>query len=242
MKKRPFFPGRQRLLTTRFLRWLKVAMLMIVAGSVGSVLIYRFLPVYITPLMIIRSLEQIADGHKVQLDHSWVPLASISPHLSLAVVCSEDQNFYDHHGFDFVAIRKAFAEVGKGRKLVRGASTISQQTAKNVFLWSGRSWLRKGMEVYFTVLIEIFWSKERILEVYLNSIEMGNGIYGAEAAAYHYYHISARKLSKRQAAAIAAVLPSPRRYKVHPQTPYIQGRISWIIDQMRRSGRQPVTR
>jgi monofunctional glycosyltransferase len=149
----------------------------------------------------------------------------------LAVVCSEDQNFMNHSGFDMKAIEQSI-EASKQGKRLRGASTISQQTAKNVFLWPGRSWIRKGFEVYFTVLIEFVWSKERIMEVYLNSIEMGNGIYGAESAARFYFNTSAQNLSRTQAAAIAAVLPNPRKYSANPPGPYVQERISWIVGQM----------
>lgn len=186
--------------------------------------------------MLLRAGEQLAAGQKVQLQHTWVSIEAISKNLSLAVICSEDQNFIHHFGFDFKAIERSIAAARKGTKRLRGASTISQQTAKNVFLWPGRSWVRKGLEVYFTVLIEIAWSKERILEVYLNSIEMGNGIYGAEAAAQHYFKKNAKNLSRTQAAALAAVLPNPREYRAHPPSHYIRGRIEWIISQMRQFG------
>ncbi|MGB3209445.1 MAG: monofunctional biosynthetic peptidoglycan transglycosylase [Desulforhopalus sp.] len=200
--------------------------------SILFVLLFRFVPVYITPLMLIRSVEQLSEGKNFRLRHHWVPMDAISKHLALAVVCSEDQNFLNHFGFDFEAIERALQASQKGAKRLRGASTISQQTAKNVFLWPDRSWVRKGFEVYFTVLIEIFWSKERILEIYLNSIEMGKGVYGAEAAARYYYQKNAKNLSRSQAAAIAAILPNPREYSVKPPSPYIQSRIGWIIGQM----------
>jgi monofunctional biosynthetic peptidoglycan transglycosylase len=200
------------------------------------VVLFRFFPVYVTPLMLIRAAEQLATGQKLQLQHSWVSIEAISENLSLAVICSEDQNFLDHFGFDFKAIERSLDAAQKGTKRLRGASTISQQTAKNVFLWPGRSWVRKGLEVYFTVLIEIAWSKERILEVYLNSIEMGNGIYGAEAASQHYFKKNAKNLSKTQAAALAAVLPNPRKYRAHPPSRYIRSRIDWIVGQMRHFG------
>ncbi len=200
--------------------------------SLLFVLLFRFVPVYFTPLMLIRSIEQVADGKRLQLKHTWVSIDEISNNLSLAVICSEDQNFMDHFGFDFEAIERSVEASMKGTKKIRGASTISQQTAKNVFLWPNRSWIRKGLEVYFTFLIEIVWSKQRIMEVYLNSIEMGNGIYGAEAAARFYFKKSAKNLSRRQAAAIAAVLPNPREYSASPPSPYIQSRISWIVRQM----------
>ena len=173
----------------------------------------------------------------MRLKHDWVPLEEISPKLQLAVVCSEDQNYLKHYGFDFKAIEKAMKNNESGGKL-RGASTISQQTAKNVFLWPGRSYIRKGFEVYFTLLIELIWSKERIMEVYLNSIEMGKGVYGAEAAANFWFHKSAAKLSKDESAAIAAVLPAPLRYVANPPSNYVEKRKSWIKRQMSFWGNQ----
>ncbi|OFX60364.1 MAG: monofunctional biosynthetic peptidoglycan transglycosylase [Bacteroidetes bacterium GWB2_41_8] len=199
--------------------------------SIISVVLFRFIPVPITPLMVIRSVEQIFGDDELRMKHDWVSIDKISKHLPLAVVCSEDQNFMNHSGFDMKAIEQSLEASKKGKRL-RGASTISQQTAKNVFLWPGRSWVRKGLEVYFTVLIEFVWSKERIMEVYLNSIEMGNGIYGAEAAANKYWKTSAEKLSRHQAAAIAAILPNPRKYSANPPGPYVQERIGWIVGQM----------
>lgn len=187
--------------------------------------------------MLIRCVEQKVDGKKMTLKHDWVPLEEISPKLQLAVVCSEDQNYLKHYGFDFKAIEKAMKANEEGRKL-RGASTISQQTAKNVFLWPGRSYIRKGFEVYFTLLIELFWSKERIMEVYLNSIEMGKGVYGAEAAADYWFHKSAVKLSKDESAAIAAILPLPLRYVANPPSNYVAKRKSWIKQQMSYWGNQ----
>lgn len=199
--------------------------------SIVSVAVYKWVPVPITPLMLIRDVEQFKNGQGIIMEHDWVPLEDISPKLQLAVVCSEDQNYLKHFGVDWGAIQKAMKENEKGKR-VRGGSTITQQTAKNVFLWQGRSYLRKGLELWFTLLIEVFWSKERIMEVYLNSIEMGNGIYGAEAAAQHWFHKSAKKLSKDEAAAIAAILPNPLRYKANPANGYISGRKAWIKQQM----------
>lgn len=195
------------------------------------------MPVPITPLMVIRSIEQKSDGKKVRMEHDWVSLDKISPKLQLAVVCSEDQNYLKHFGFDWGAIEKAMKANEEGKKL-RGGSTISQQTAKNVFLWPGRSYIRKAFEAYFTLLIEIFWSKERIMEVYLNSIEMGDGVYGAEAAAKHWFKKSAVNLSKDESAAIAAILPSPTRYVANPPSAYISKRKSWIKQQMSFWGNQ----
>ena len=186
--------------------------------------------------MLIRCVEQMFDDKRdVKLKKDWVSLDEISPHLQLAVVCSEDQNFLNHRGFDFDAIEKAM-EHNKGHKRKRGASTISQQTAKNVFLTSGRNWLRKGFEVYFTFLIETFWSKERTMQVYLNVIEFGDGIYGAEAASQQFFHISAKKLTRQQAALLAAVLPNPRKFSAKSPSNYIRKRQSWIIGQMNNGG------
>ena len=199
--------------------------------SIVSVIIYRWVPIPLTPLMLIRDLEQMGGNNGVIMEHDWVPLEDISPKLQLAVVCSEDQNYLKHFGFDLGAIKKAMKENEQGKR-IRGASTITQQTAKNVFLWQGRSYLRKGLELWFTLLIEVFWSKERIMEVYLNSIEMGNGIYGAEAASQHWFHKSAKKLTKDEAAAIAAILPNPLRFKASPANGYISGRKAWIKQQM----------
>lgn len=199
------------------------------------VLIYRFVPVPYTPLMAIRSFEN-SDNDKFKLQHDWVPRKYISPYLELAVVCSEDQNFLKHNGFDYGAIKKAMDYNEKHTAKKRGASTISQQTAKNVFLWPGRSWIRKGFEVYFTFLIELLWPKERIMEVYLNSIEMGNGVFGAEAASQYWFNKPASKLSRANASALAAVLPNPRKYRANPPGPYIQKRIAWSLRQMRFHG------
>lgn len=187
--------------------------------------------------MLIRCVEQKADGKDMILKHDWVSLEEISPKLQLAVVCSEDQNYLKHYGFDFTAIEKAMKANEAGKKL-RGASTISQQTAKNVFLWPGRSYIRKAFEVYFTLLIELCWSKERIMEVYLNSIEMGNGVYGAEAASLYWFKKTAKKLNKDESAAIASILPNPRKYIANPAGPYIARRKEWIKKQMSFWGNQ----
>ena len=220
----------------RIYRFLWKSALGFVGLSFFFVLLFRFVPVYVTPLMVIRAAGQMFEDYKPPQRHNWVPIESISDNLALAVICSEDQNFLHHFGFDVKAIERSIEAARKGTGRLRGASTISQQTAKNVFLWPDRSWVRKGLEVYFTILIEIVWSKERILEVYLNSIEMGDGIYGAEAASRFYFQKSARNLSKSQAAAIAAVLPNPREYRANPPSPYIKSRIGWIVGQMNRFG------
>ena len=203
-----------------------------VALSVIWVVIYKYVPVPYTPLMAIRSIN---GDEKYSTKHQWKYIDEISKNLQLAVICSEDQNFLTHNGFDVKALKKAYLENQEGKRM-RGGSTISQQTAKNVFLWQGRNWLRKGLEVWFTFLIETLWSKERILEVYLNSIEMGKGVFGAEAAANYWYNTSAIKLTKDQAAGIAAILPSPLRYSANPASNYITKRKNWIQRQMRNFG------
>lgn len=202
------------------------------AISIVSVIVFRWVPIPITPLMLIRCVEQKMDDKEMKLDKTWKPLEELSPHLQLAVVCCEDQNFLNHNGFDFGAIEKAMKH-NKTHLKKRGASTISQQVAKNVFLWPSRSWVRKGFEVYFTFLIEVFWSKERIMEVYLNVIEMGDGIYGAEAASQTYFKKSAISISKRQAATIAVTLPNPRKLSAKKPTAYLNKRINWAMQQMR---------
>ena len=198
--------------------------------SVFMVVLYKYVPVPITPLMVMRSFE--GDTTAFTWKHIWIPIGEISLPMQKAVICSEDQNFLKHNGIDFNAVEHAFKENQKGKR-IRGGSTISQQTAKNVFLWAGRSWLRKGLETYFTILIELCWSKERILEVYLNSIEMGNSIYGCEAAAQFWFKKSAINLTAYEAAAIAAILPNPREYKANPASSYIQKRKTWIVKQMK---------
>lgn len=215
----------------KILKFIFKAFLGLIILSVALVLLFKWVPVPITPLMVIRNIEQHQKGLSVTWEHDWVPIEKISPNLQLAVICSEDQNFLKHKGFDIEAIEKALENNKKGKR-IKGASTISQQTAKNVFLWPTRSWLRKGLEAYFTFLIELTWSKERIMEVYLNSIEMGNGIYGAEAAAKYWYGKSAAKLTAMEAASIAAILPSPMRYKAKPASNFIAGRKQWIVRQM----------
>ncbi len=204
-------------------------------STIAVTIIYRFVAPPVTPLMIVRCAGQIFSGDKVKLSKDWVKIEDISPNLINAVVASEDNNFRSHWGFDFEAIKKAEELNKKGGKL-RGASTISQQTAKNVFLWPDRTYIRKGFEVYFTVMIELTWSKKRIMEVYLNVIEMGEGIYGAEKAAQTYFHKSAKNLNKREAAAIAAILPNPRKW--HPDKPsaYIQHKTQKIMEAMDRLG------
>lgn len=190
------------------------------ALSLISVIAFRFVPVFITPLMVIRSVSSIFGDELIGIEKDWVPLEEISPAMRAAVIKTEDYNFYEHHGFDFEAIQKAY-EYNKTHARKKGASTISQQTAKNVFLWPSRNWLRKGLEAYFTVLIEAAWPKERILEVYLNVIELGPGVYGVEAASQKYFKHSSKTLNSYQAARIAAVLPNPNRFKIDRPSNYI---------------------
>lgn len=206
--------------------------------SVGTTLLYKYVPVPVSPLMIIRLFEQMKDGEQLKLAHRWVPMDSISSELPRAVWASEDQNFFKHNGFDFEAIEKAIEESEKKGKL-RGASTISQQTAKNVFLWPSSTYTRKVFEAYFTVLIETFWSKQRIMEVYLNTIEMGRGIYGAEAVAMEHFGCHASDLNQNQSALIAASLPNPLKMNSGAPSGYMYKRQGQIKRQMRNLGPFP---
>ena len=213
------------------IRWTVVAFL---GSTILAVVALRFLPVYFTPLMFIRCYEQMTEGKSLKMKHHWVPLNKISPSLPMAVMASEDAKFLKHHGFDYQAIEHAAERNRKHpekRKL--GASTISQQTAKNVFLWPGRSWVRKGFEVYFTALIELMWPKERIMEVYLNSIEMGDGIYGADAVAEEHFGTDALSLTKAQCALIAATLPNPRKFSSKNPSAYMRKRQARIMREMK---------
>lgn len=211
-------------------------MLWFFAISILLVIVFKWVPIPYTPLMAIRAIENKWEGKDAVLSHDWVPLEEISPNLQKAVIASEDGNFLNHHGFDFQAMQKAFKNNQKGKR-IKGGSTISQQTAKNVFLWQGRSYVRKGLEAYFTVLIELIWGKERIMEVYLNSIEMGKGVYGAEEASKHWYRKSAVNLTKREAAGIAAILPNPLKYKATNSSSYIERRKDKILRNMRHVGK-----
>lgn len=218
----------------RFFKFTFKALFWLFLFSIFIVVVFKWVPVPITPLMVIKNFEK-SDEKEDGWKHDWVAIEHISKHLQLAVICSEDQLFLKHHGYDIKAIEKAYEDNKKGKRL-KGASTISQQTAKNVFLWPERSWLRKGLETYFTFLIELIWSKERIMEVYLNSIEMGPRIYGAEAASQHWFNKPASQLTKQEAAAIAAILPSPLKYRANPASTYIERRKTWIINQMQNLG------
>jgi len=200
------------------------------------VILYRWLPVPFTPLMAIRLWEQYTDDKKLKCEYSWQAWDDISKEMPRAVIISEDQKFLTHYGFDLKAISKAMKRNSKGRRRVVGGSTISQQTAKNAFLFPSRTYLRKGLEAYFTLLIEIWWPKSRIMQVYLNVIEMGDGIYGCEAASKAYFHHNAILLKASEAASIAAVLPNPRKYKVNKPGPYVKYRQQVI---QRRMGKLP---
>ena len=204
------------------------------ASTILSVILFRFVPVPITPLMLIRVTEQLKEGKDIKLKHSWVSIEKINPAMQKAVIASEDAHFLSHHGFDLEAIQKAAKRNKKHpEKRILGGSTITQQTAKNVFLWPKRSWVRKGLEAYFTVLIELTWPKKRIIEVYLNSIEMGDGIYGVEAVAKEHFNSSADRLTEADCALIAATLPNPRRFSsLHP-SPYIKKRQHRILNEMK---------
>ena len=203
--------------------------------SIVWVVILKFLPVWITPYMISCKISAMKADEDTEIHHDWEPYENISKEAALAVVASEDQNFPNHSGFDFDQIYDAMTE---DRKRARGASTISQQVAKNVFLWHGRSFIRKGLEAYFTVLIEIVWGKERILEVYLNVAEMGKMTFGVEAASLRYYNKSAKRLTRAEAARIAAVLPNPIRFSIKNPSAYVMKRSGQISRQMRALGGQ----
>lgn len=222
---------KMRIIIRRIAVWCRNLCLLAILSSLLAVVVYRLVPVYFTPLMGIRLYEQWRADKPLKLSHTWVPLSQISHHLPQAVVASEDNLFMDHHGFDIEQIQQARIEAEKGGR-VRGASTISQQTAKNVFLWPGKSYVRKGLEAYFTLLIEWIWGKERIMEVYLNSIEMGEGIYGAQAVAQAHFKKEAYQLERSEAALIAATLPNPRRFNSAKPSAYMKKRQAKILSLM----------
>jgi len=216
----------------RMLRMLAIGFLSVAAGSILIVAVFRWLPVPVTSFMIYdyiaASDEKRAGNHPA---HDWVPWTEISKQAAVAVIAAEDQKFLEHQGFDLEAIDKAWTDAKRGRRL-RGASTISQQVAKNLFLWPDQSWPRKGLEAWFTLWIEWLWPKQRILEVYLNSAEFGRGVWGIEAASRHFFHKPAARLNHHEAALLAAVLPSPKRFRVDRPSPYVQQRQAWILRQM----------
>ncbi|MBN6716305.1 monofunctional biosynthetic peptidoglycan transglycosylase [Pseudomonas capsici] len=204
-------------------------------GSFVLVLALRWVPPPGTALMIERKIESWVDGEPIDLQRTWQPWNKISDNLKIAVIAGEDQKFAEHWGFDINAIQAAILHNERGGS-IRGASTLSQQVAKNLFLWSGRSYPRKALEAWFTVLIELLWSKERILEVYLNSVEWDEGVFGAQAAAQHHFGINASALSMQQASYLAAVLPNPRQWSASHPSSYVSRRAGWIRQQMRQLG------
>ena len=216
-------------------RFVKLTLLLFFGLSLFGVLLYRWVNPPFTWLMISRGFERKSDGKDWKIDKTWIDFDDIADPMKRAAVAAEDQKFLDHFGFDFKAMERAIDKNAHSHKLI-GGSTISQQTAKNIFLWSGRSYIRKAFEAYFTVLIEVFWSKKRIMEVYLNEIEMGDGIYGVEAASQAYFHKSAAKLNNQEAAAIASIWPDPLKWSPTNPSGYVQHRQYLIRKNMRRLG------
>ncbi len=202
-------------------------------ASLAVVLVLRWLPLPASSVIAQHWVKAAWQGAALRYD--WTPYRDISPHAALAVIAAEDQRFPDHYGFDFVEIQQALADQEEGQTL-RGASTLSQQTAKNLFLWSGRGWVRKGLEAWFTVLLELLWSKQRILEVYLNIAEFGEYTFGIEAASQRFFNKSAAELTASEAARLAAVLPNPLRYQVDKPSSYVRKRQRWVEQQMRQLG------
>ncbi|HET9031541.1 MAG TPA: monofunctional biosynthetic peptidoglycan transglycosylase [Dokdonella sp.] len=228
--------AQRRSLLRRVFRWLVLAALIWIVASILLVILFRFVSPPTSAFMLERRMDALLDQqHDFTLHYRWVPLNKVSSNLPIALVASEDQKFPEHHGFDVEAIQTALADAEDGARL-RGASTISQQVAKNLFLWNGRSFVRKGFEAYFTVLIEALWPKQRIIEVYLNIAEFGDGIYGVGAASERFFQTSAQQLSPRQSALLAAVLPNPRKFHANRPSAYILQRASWIERQVRQLG------
>lgn len=221
----------KRSLPARLARWVTTALLAAAVGSIVVVAGFRWLPVPMTAFMVEERIDALGEKPPLVQRHAWVPWERISKNAALAVIASEDQKFLEHQGFDFEAIGKAVDDAQRGKRL-RGASTISQQVAKNLFLWGGQSWFRKGLEAWFTVWIEFLWPKQRILEVYLNSAQFGRGVWGVQAASRTYFGKDASRLTRAEAAALAAVLPSPNYYRVVNPGPYIRRRQAWILGQM----------
>lgn len=224
-----------RNLVHRAVRWSLIVIAGLIAASVLLVLMFRIVPVFGSMVMVERKVQSWLMAEPIDIRHDWVSWDRLSGNAKIAVIAAEDQNFPHHHGFDFEQLREALSAWRAGEDL-RGASTISQQTAKNLFLWTGRNWLRKGLEAWFTLLIELLWPKERILEVYLNIAEWGGGVFGLEMAARHYYGVSAADLSETQASRLAAILPNPREWSASAPTPYVLERSHWIQRQMRQLG------
>src|SRR5437867_3940059 len=233
----------------KFKRWFKrrvlwlmlKSVLAVFALSVAVVLTFRFVPPPVSALMIERRIESWFGKGGYTARYDWVSLDRIAPVMGAAVIAAEDQTFSEHFGFDWKAIEKAL-EHNQRSKRIRGASTVSQQTAKNLFLPSGRTWARKGLEAYFTLLLEAGWSKRRILEVYLNIVEFGDGVYGVESASQFYFSKPAARLNPSEAALLAAVLPNPRQFKVKTPSAFVRERQQWILDQMAQLGGASVVR
>ena len=224
-----------RALIGQLLRWCVRIVLGAIMFSILLVTLFRFVPLPGSTVMLERKATAIIDREPMTIQYHWTPWRSLSDQAKLAVMAAEDQKFPYHYGFDLDQVHAAIQAWQQGRSL-RGASTISQQTAKNVFLWSDRSWLRKGLEVWFTMLIELIWPKERILEVYLNVVEWDRGVFGLEAAAQHYYGIGASQVTADQAARLAAVLPNPRNWSPIAPSARVAQRIAWVRQQMRQLG------
>ena len=223
MNKRPW--------PARVARLLAIGLLSLALASIALVALFRWVPVPVTSFMVRDWIDAGDEKRPAATPHDWVPWSEISKQAAVAVIASEDQKFLEHQGFDLEAIDKAMTDAKHGRRQ-RGASTISQQVAKNLFLWPGHSWLRKGFEAWFTLWIEFLWPKQRILEVYLNSAEFGRGVWGVEAASRRFFHKAAARLNRNEAALLAAVLPNPRRFRVDRPSPYVQQRQAWIMRQM----------
>ncbi len=227
--------SRPQPLVRRILVRVSQAFVVILVASMLMTLALRWIVPPTTAMMMQRWVEAWRSGRAYHVDNRWVPWNRISPQAALAVIAAEDQNFATHHGFDFASIQKALDEHDRGQRL-RGASTISQQVAKNLFLWSGRSFVRKGLEAYFTAMIELTWPKRRIIEVYLNIVELGDGVFGFEAASLRYFRKPAANLGAEEAALLAAVLPNPQRLKVSAPSAYVEERRAWILQQMGQLG------
>jgi monofunctional glycosyltransferase len=212
-------------------RWSFKFILVFMSLSIFIIFGLRYFNPPISSFMIQAKIQSNAD----RVTQKWVSFEDMSPYIKIAVIASEDQKFFEHHGFDIESIKKAWVDIQQGKR-IRGASTISQQLAKNLFLWPSKSFFRKGMEAYFTGLIELMWSKQRILEVYLNIIEFGQGYYGVESASQAYYNVSVKNLSIKQGALLAAVLPNPHRFHVNKPSRYIIKRRDWIVQQIKQLG------
>ena len=216
---------------------LRKSLLFLVASSVISVAVLRFLPVPTTTFMLYRHYEDLIEDQTFKsIDYHWISAKNISANASAAVIASEDQQFYNHFGFDLQSIRSSITAYLNGGRRLRGASTITQQVAKNIFLTPSKSFIRKGLEVWFTLLIEIMWSKQRILAVYLNIAEFGDHLFGIEAASQHYFGIPAKNLTRSQAAMLAATLPNPLRLRAARPSSYVIKRQNWILRQMQNLG------